>query len=182
MDGSNHIEEMQDGFFKITIDTTVSNEYFEELLLHECIHALQMKLGYQDMLINYNRLLCKYANNIILDIDVNRRLINDYHYVRKTDCAQNTLANKIAQRMKILTESQKQPEEDELKILAISIAYLELCYTTKFKQTFWFILDVIYPQTKTYYAKFCEIVHAHPETSYRSVHQIQIQAIDLLEL
>lgn len=172
-------KEIGDNFYNISIDTDVPHEYFEELLLHECIHVLQNTLGYQDMVLNYNRILCVYLNNVILDIDVNRRLIQDFKYVRNNHIAANILANKIAETLQQWTENNISPTNDEMKIMALSLAYLELCYTKQYHQGFSKIINVLYPEIIDYYSKFYQIVQFHPGTNYKTVRMIQEKAMNL---
>lgn len=174
--------EISNNFYKICLDTNVPHEYFEELLLHECIHIIQNELGYQDMLLNYNRLLCVYINNVILDIDVNRRLIHDFKFTRNNHIAQNILGNKIAITLQNWVENNIKPTNDEIKIMSLSLTYLELCYTKQYHQELFTIINVLYPDITIYFNQFSQIVQSHQETNYKTVREIQNKAKDLFEV
>lgn len=178
----NYSQEIGNDLYKIELDISLPNNYFEELLLHECIHILQTRLGYKDMNVNYNRKLSIYINDVIMDIDVNRRLKNDYNYMRDNDYAQSILISKVTKEIEHISNSHAKVADDDKKILGLSLAFLDLCYTNKYKTLMNLVIANVCPQILIYQNKFVEIVQSHPETNYRTVHQIQKLSIDLFGL
>lgn len=77
-----------------------NDDYFWEMFLHELIHIIQYQEKYKDLISLNNDMknLCSYVNNVIMDIDVNRRLLNKYDFIRKSNTVENILINKIKKK------------------------------------------------------------------------------------
>lgn len=180
--GENFSQEIGVDLFKIVLDISLPDKYFEELLLHECIHILQTKLGYRDMDISYDRKIAVYTNNVIMDIDVNRRLRNNYNYIRDNNYAQTILISKITKEIERMSNNPKQITNDDKKVLGLSLAFLDICYINKYKTMMHLALSTLCPEVLMYQRKFVEIVQSHPDTNYKTVHQIQNLSIDLFDL
>lgn len=179
----NHITPPDNGCVHIKLNNSEpEDEYFGEIFLHEHIHAIQYQENYKDM-ISTNKLkkdISMHINNVIMDIDVNRRLLNTYRYRRKTKCSEKRLAFDIANQIMKCRETKF--SEQDIILVVISVVLLSTSYNSEYDNLFISNINTLDHNAGIYFRDFMNAVCNNPITEYRSIRKIQDQAADIFHL
>lgn len=158
------------------------DEYFWEIFLHEHIHVIQYQENYKDMVSSdkSKKNISEYINNVIMDIDVNRRLLNIYKYRRKTKCAEKRFALNITN--KIIQCRENGFSDQDVIMIVISIVLLSTSYNSEYDKLLVSHISALDHNTGIYFYNFMNAVCNNPMTEYRSIRKIQDQAADIFHL
>lgn len=158
------------------------DEYFWEIFLHEHIHVIQYQENYKDMISHdkSKKIISEYINNVIMDIDVNRRLLNVYKYRRKSKCSEKRLALNIVD--KIIKCRENGFSDQDIIMIVISIVLMSTSYNSKYDNLFISNINELNRNAGIYYRDFMNAVYNNPIIGYRSIRKIQDQAADIFHL
>ncbi len=173
--------EQKGNVFHIKIMTNLKEYYFWEIFLHELLHIIQTQEGYRNLRAFKDSDLVYIVNNAIMDIDVNRRLKHQYQFDRISVQGRDNLVSNIIRKINICQENNKCTER-ETKILAVSIAYVHLCFEPNFAKALSKSARKLNSNYDKYYNGFISVVNAHPDINKTQVSQIQKEAIRLFDL
>lgn len=166
-------EQINPNGFKITIDTSLPDDYFGEVFLHEHCHILQYKEGYKDL--RCQDQISFMLNDAIMDIDVHRRLKNDYNYQYGTYGS-----NKLYDNTYTMIQKLTQPQPQELFFqLVISLVLYRTCYNQTEGDR---IIDILSQNNESaaYYLQgFLQLVKEYPNTNKDDNRQLLLKSARL---
>ncbi len=181
--GINQITPPDNGCVHIKLNNNEpEDEYFWEIFLHEHIHAIQYQENYKDMIASnkVKQEISIHINNVIMDIDVNRRLLNTYKYRRKTKCSEKRLAFDIANQIMKCRETKF--SEQDIILIVISVVLLSVSYNSEYDNLFIPNISALDHNAGIYFRDFMNAVCNNPITEYKSIREIQNQAADIFHL
>lgn len=170
--------------FRISINTEVDDNYFWEIFLHEHLHVLQTTEGYKDLELigcgnNIRRILYS-VNNMIMDIDVYRRLKQIYNFKESSSCGYMHLCGEL---IKVIDQYQNFGLDDNYaKFYSSAVSYIALHYNKEVGDIYAEYFSMLNPAFNRYYKGLIDIVNQNPQIGYTHIHKMQVQAMDLFEL
>lgn len=174
----NSVKKNPYGGYIISIDTQLPQDYFEEMVLHEHIHILQWQEGYRDITSQTNHIV-EYINDAIMDIDVNRRLKDIYHF-RIGTSRRTILISKLFTI--IMSHIFTKIDDNTSKIIYVSLAILSICYNDENEQRIIEIMNGKNENFISYYSSFKNILINQSGFTAKEFRLMQDKIIECLNL